>query len=163
MNGINWTALYQNGNVVKQIQDNGNYTLFTQLNKQNIILFSVENSFNDVTYSINLKNGQFLINGIPINISINSSYKNIQLQNYTKNNINLFWYNDCQAIVGSNQSKINTCYFGYKIKTSIPYNYKDIIGEIIQFKLSASIQFGNNIFSMSQTKKIKTDKGVIAI
>ena len=158
MNGINWSILYSNGDIVKQIEDNGKYNLFNDVSKQNIIFFTIQNQHNNMSYSVNLQNGQFLINGSSINFTIENDFRHqsININDLSKN---IFWYNDCEAIIGQSQPKLLKVYFGYKIPLNIQYVY----GNLIEQKILASIDVETNKFSISQSKKIKIQQKIIQI
>lgn len=152
MNDILWKVMYKDGTIVQEQQDNGKYNLFTKLNKENIIYFFITNKKNNITYSINLKNGDLLVNGVIINQSIQIDKKNEKIKPLNQLNKSLFWYNQCISQIGSNNIEFANVFFGYNAQVNIPYNYKQLIGRISKIKLLCSINSNNNSFSISLTK-----------
>ena len=163
MDNLMWKAIYQDGKVISQFE-NGNYNNFTELNKNGMLAFSVINTNNNCNYTINLKTGQFVFNGVPISPALNKDDFDIDCitnagYDYSEN---LFWYNELSSSVGvfgtsQNCTKCEETYMGYLVRVNVPYKLNDIDGFVIAARPMLKIKNKTNkvLFSMSFVFKYK--------
>lgn len=161
MQNLVWKAITKQGKLLSQ-QQNGNYFDFCNLNKQELICFTVFNKNNNSNYMINLKTGQFVFNGIPFTPSIQINDLDYDFLQNIKIDIakNLFWYNQMSCdfnvltLKNTNISCTNT-YFGYKVDLDLDYTLNNIQGKIISSRPMIKIQNNNNKVTFSNKLTFK--------
>lgn len=162
MKKVSWRAVFRDGKIINEIEENGKYNNFKDLDKSNLIYFSLLNNTNNSLYTINLLTGELLLGSIPINPSFQCNFRNDIVFTHRKINYGnyLFWYNESIAeFNGSSTSEsfLENVFFGYEIPLSIPHCIFNMSGVISGFKLLVSINVNNNKIYLSQTTYFKTN------
>ena len=161
MNNVIWKALTKRGFTVFQEQpQTGKYNLFTDMDKQDWIMFSIYNKTNNATYGINLKNGSFLINGASLMPSVQNTPYDIpcipkQRFDYTTT---LFWYNEImeQPTNPHNKPECLNVYIGYKIPMNVQCSVDGVHGgKLIQARPMLKLNLKNNMASLSTSYKFQ--------
>lgn len=169
MKQVVWKAVFKDGKIVNEFDENENYTDFRDLDKENLIYFSLTNRINNAMYMINLLTGELLLGGCPVNLALQRNFRNEII--LTNQNINygkyLFWYNESIAEFNgspTSPSFLQNVFFGYDIPLDIPHKLDCLEGTIIGSKLLVSVNVNNNKMYFSQTTSFKTsinDKEVV--
>ena len=161
MKQVVWRAVCKDGKIINEFDENGNYFDFRDLDKDNLIYFSLTNKSNNSMYMINLLNGELLLGGTPVNLSLQCNFRNEIV--LTNQNIHygkyLFWYNESFAdFTGAptSESYLQNVFMGYEIPLEIPHKLDDFEGVITGSKLLVSINVNNNKMYLSQTTNFKT-------
>ena len=122
MKNIYWQAITPNG-VVQELNND-----FRKINKDDWVLFGVNNKNNNSNYSIDLKSGCFVLNGVNIMPAIQNGVYDIpcvpqQQFDYTKT---LFWYNQLisQFNIAKNDTYCQNVYIGYEVTLKKPFIWK---------------------------------------
>jgi len=65
-----WYAQFKDGSIIKEYDDNGKETLFTEIldRRSDIVYFALQDLKNNRSYGIELNSGSFILQGLPINI-----------------------------------------------------------------------------------------------
>ena len=124
MQPIIWKVQYNDGTQSVEFDENNIETSFTKIlpRKSEFTHIALLDTVNKIKYTINLKNGEFIFNGLPINIG-----KEIDGRTFNFSNISGVKYNEgviqykCSnpVTVGNNTSVTAATYnIGYKIELS---------------------------------------------